>query len=153
MTSGMEDRHATDPTSKRRESLFVFNHHHLWLSRCSVLRSSSPSSFPRSLVPSAPSAFSAFCHPRPPPPSALAPSCRPCYKAGALKAAAVHARNRAEHSGKNPPDVAHMDMKIATTTTTTMRILLFRALSRRTTWTFLRKADPALCPVIAQPSR
>ena len=32
MTSGMEDRHATDPTSKRRESLFVFNHHHLWLS-------------------------------------------------------------------------------------------------------------------------
>ena len=33
MTSGMEDRHATDPTSKRREPLFVSNHHHLWLSR------------------------------------------------------------------------------------------------------------------------
>ena len=99
----------------------------------------------------------------PPPPSPLSatrvplrrlpllPHAALVYKAGALEAAAVHARNRAEHSGKNPPDVAHMDMKIATTTTT-MRILLFRALSRRTTWTFLRKADPALCPAIAQPS-
>ena len=58
MTSGMEDRHATDPTSKRREPLFVSNHHHLWLSRShpptphlsrSVATLRSPAAHPRPL--------------------------------------------------------------------------------------------------------
>ena len=87
MTSGMEDRHATDPTSKRREPLFVSNHHHLWLSRCSVLCSFSPSSsFSYSLIPFA---LCAFCHPR--------PSFAACTRsAGALKAAVACIRNRAK---------------------------------------------------------
>ena len=157
MTSGMEDRHATDPTSKRREPLFVSNHHHLWLSRCSVLRSSSPSLSSSPLAcPLRRLRFLRFL----PPASLLRrlpllPRAALVYKADALKAAAAAARNFAGRSGENPPDAARTGMKTATTATATTitRILSFTAWSCRATWTFLRNADPALCPAIAQPSR
>ena len=85
----------------------------------------------------------------------LLPRAALVYKADALKAAAAAARNFAGRSGENPPDAARTGMKTATTATATTitRILSFTAWSCRATWTFLRNADPALCPAIAQPSR